>query len=173
MRVRGKITAVCAASVLSALAASASAQAEPGFTADPQSPAGVEYAIPLDTARGQGGVHHGSPGSGGTPGSGTSTPGGTSPGTGSGGGSPALFGSGITPPKENGSKHAKPGGDGGSGSDKPARSGGRGSAVTPPVAASASYSSTGPVVGIVGAILLLGGGVGVMLRLRARRSSAS
>src|SRR3954451_1806549 len=112
MRVRAKITAVGVAGVLSALAASASAHAEPGFTADPDSPAGVEYAIPLDTARGHGGGHHGSPGRGGAPGTGTATPGGTSAGTGAGGGSPALFGSGITPPKA--AKHAKPGdGNGG------------------------------------------------------------
>src|SRR4051794_38835514 len=138
MRVRAKITAVGAAGVLWALAASASAQAEPGFTADPQSPAGVEYAIPLDTARGQGG-HHGSPGgSRGAPGTGGSTPGGTSAGT--GGNSPALFGSGITPPKKTSKNGAKTSGGGGTGPGKPGRSGSAKAAVKAPVAASASYS---------------------------------
>src|SRR3954452_8826590 len=102
MRVRAKITAVAASGVLAALAASTSAQAEPGFTADPQSPAGVEYAIPLDQARGHGGgggggVHPGGPdgGSGGS-GSGSSQ---------AGGSSPELFGAGIKPPSRSKSGH--------------------------------------------------------------------
>src|SRR3954470_11156173 len=120
MRVRAKITAVGVAGVLSALAASASAQAEPGFTADPQSPAGVEYAIPLDTARGQGGGGHHS-GGGGAQRPGATAPGGTSAPAGSGGDSPALFGNGITPPAKTHAKQAKPSSGGGGGAQKPAR----------------------------------------------------
>src|SRR3954470_22491092 len=177
MRVRAKITAVGVAGVLSALAASASAQAEPGFTADPQSPAGVEYAIPLDTARGHGGGGGGGhdPAGGTVPGSGGggSDSGGSGGGAGaagaSGGGKPALFGAGITPPS-----HSKParhratparkgGGNGGT-SAKPSRA--TGSRAAAPVVASAEYSSTGPLVAIVGAILLAGALLGLFLRRR-------
>src|SRR5690349_11930410 len=106
MRVRAKITAVGATGVLAALATSATAQAEPGFTADPQSPAGVEYAIPLDTARGHGG---GGGGGGGHP-SGTTGGGGSSSGgsQSSGGSSPELFGAGIKPPSKSKPAHRSP-----------------------------------------------------------------
>src|SRR3954462_1213702 len=106
MPVRRKITALAvgAVAISGGLPAGASA-AEPGFTVDPQSPAGVEYQIPLDSARGQGGggTGHGHPGGGGLGGSsggGTSSGGG---GSGGGGGSSAstpssnLFGAGIAP----------------------------------------------------------------------------
>lgn len=168
---RAKITVVALGSVLGALAASGSAQAEPGFTVDPQSPAGVEYAVPLDTARGQGGGHYGAHTGGGSgTGSGTTT----GRGSASAGGSPALFGSGITPPAKSGSSRGKPRAQDPRPKPRPHAGGGaRGPAVAPPVAASASYSSTGPIAAVVGAILLLGGGVGFLLRLRARRTPSS
>src|SRR3954468_23661352 len=117
MVVRGRITSLAALSVLGFAAAAGSAHAEPGLTVDPDSPAGVEYAVPLDSARGHGG--HG--GGGGAPG------GGRAPAT--GGNSPALFGSGIKAAGGSGSgsgsgsrESDKGSGDGGSGgkSDSPA-----------------------------------------------------
>src|SRR3954452_8534161 len=103
MVVRGRITSLAALSVLGFAAAAGSAHAEPGLTVDPDSPAGVEYAVPLDSARGHGG-------GGGAPG------GGSAPAR--GGNSPALFGSGIKTASAGGS-----GSDSGSGSGK----GGKGS----------------------------------------------
>src|SRR3954467_6829264 len=104
MPVRRKITALAvgAVAVSGGIPAGASA-AEPGFTVDPQSPAGVEYQVPLDSARGQGGGgtghgHHGGGGLGGSGGGGTSSGGGTG-GGGSSAGTPSsnLFGAGIAP----------------------------------------------------------------------------
>jgi hypothetical protein len=166
MLVRGKIPSLAALSLLGLTGASGVAQAEPGLTVDPDSPAGVEYAVPLDSGRG----HGGNPGSGG---------GGTTAQSG-GADSPVLFGSGI--------KAASGGSGAGSGSpgdDKPGAkpndggnsasgSGGRLGTGTPavaPVTASANYSTTGPIAAIIGGVLLLGGGLGLFLRLRARRSS--
>src|SRR4051812_14956644 len=105
MPVRRKITALAvgAVAISGGLPAGASA-AEPGFTVDPQSPAGVEYQIPLDSARGQGGGgtghgHHGGGGLGGSSGGGTSSGGGASGGGGGSSASPSsnLFGAGIAP----------------------------------------------------------------------------
>jgi hypothetical protein len=167
MRVRAKITALGAAGVLAALPTSASAQAEPGFTADPQSPAGVEYAIPLDQARGHGG---GGGGGGGVHPGGT---GGGSGGSGSGssqagGSSPALFGAGITPPSRSKSNHhaAAPDSKRGGSHARAKPSIPSGSRAAAPVVASADYSSTGPVVGIVAAILLAGALLGLFLHRR-------
>src|SRR5436190_3974231 len=88
MPVRRKITAlaVSAVAVSGGVPAGASA-AEPGLTVDPQSPAGVEYQVPLDNARNQGGGsgHHGG-------GFGSATGGGGG-GTGSGGGATGGGGS--------------------------------------------------------------------------------
>lgn len=162
---RTKLTAIAAASALAATAAPAAAQSEPGLTVDPQSPAGVEYAVPLDQGRGHGDTHPG----GGGGGSGTSSNGGS--------GSPELFGSGITPGGKDGS--ASRGGGGGSkedtgGSGKDDGSAGSGSSSgsarhsVAPVAASAEYSTTAPIAGVIGGVLLVGGGLGVFLRLRRR-----
>lgn len=181
MGVRGKITALAVGAVVASTGVPAAAVAEPGLTVDPQSPAGVEYAVPLDTGRGHGGggsIH---------PGGGSGGSGGGSTSGGSAGGSPSgLFGSGITPPKSSGSgsgqrprahvrSHSGGGGGGGKGAGKPSGQGSGASAgqVVAPVEASASYSATGPVAGVIGAVLLLGGGVGVFLRLRARRTPVS
>src|SRR4051794_38453413 len=108
MPVRRKITALAvgAVAISGGLPAGASA-AEPGFTVDPQSPAGVEYQIPLDSARGQGGGgtghgHHGGGGLGGSSGGGTSSGGGASGGGGSSSASTPssnLFGAGVAPPR--------------------------------------------------------------------------
>src|SRR6476660_8754238 len=97
MPVRRKITALAvgAAAVTGGIPAGASA-AEPGFTVDPQSPAGVEYQIPLDNARHQGGgsSHHGGGGFGSATGGGGDSGGGATGGGGSsaGTGSSNLFG---------------------------------------------------------------------------------
>jgi hypothetical protein len=167
MPVRGKITSLAALSLLGLTAATGVAQAEPGLTVDPDSPAGVEYAVPLDTARG----HRGNGGSGG---GGTTAPSG-------GADSPVLFGSGIKSGSGSsggdkgspgsGKPGEKPGG--GSGGGSASGSGGRVGTDSPaaPVAASATYSTTGPMAAIIGGVLLLGGGLGLFLRLRARRSS--
>jgi hypothetical protein len=175
MAVRGKITIFAVGAVVATGFAPGTAGAQQGLTVDPQSPAGVEYAVPLDTARGHAGGHlgggNGGGGAGGGGGSGTA-----------GTGAPALFGSGITPPAKAASRSGSGGGHG-SGAGK-RQSGGRGSksgartatAGSPspvtPVTASASYSSTAPVAGIVGGVLLLGGGFGLFLRLRGRRSAS-
>src|SRR4051794_3561554 len=104
MRVRRKVTALAVGTITAMCGLPAAAPAaEPGFTADPQSPAGVEYQVPLDSARGQGGGgHHGGGhlGGGGSSGGGggTSSGGdGSSSSSSSGSGSQALFGAGITP----------------------------------------------------------------------------
>jgi hypothetical protein len=174
--VRGKITVFAVGAVMGTGFAPGTAGAQQGLTVDPQSPAGVEYAVPLDTARSHGGGGSSHPGSGGG--------GSTSGGSGTGGsGSPVLFGSGITPPAKAASRSGSGSGGQGSGARK-RQSGGRGSkpgartatAGSPspvtPVTASASYSSTGPVAGIVGGVLLLGGGFGLFVRLRGRRSAS-
>ena len=166
---QAKITALA---VAGGLVLSGSAQAEPGFTADPESPAGVEYQIPLDTARGQGGggYHGGNPSGGGGAAPGATAPSGGSSGV---GGASALFGRGIkSADKERVSGKAgggqqpgvrqKPGGD--------SRVGRDGSPATL-IPASASYSATGPVAGVVGGVLLIGGGIGLFLRLRGRRGT--
>src|SRR6266508_3854481 len=98
MPVRRKITALAvgAVAVSGGVPAGASA-AEPGFTGDPHSPAGVEYQVPLDNARHQGGGsgHHGGGSLGSANGAGGNSSGGA---TGGGGGgssgstaSPTLF----------------------------------------------------------------------------------
>jgi hypothetical protein len=181
MPVRGKITALAVLSVGATVGVPATASAsEPGFTVDPQSPAGVEYQIPLNTARGQGGGgngHHGggslSGGGSGGSGGGTSSGGGTGgPGNGSSAGSQALFGTGITP-ATNGSGSGY--GAAGGGRNGPARDGhgsgsGSGSRTLPAALTSnADYSTSGPIAAIIAAILAVGGGFGLLLRLRARR----
>jgi hypothetical protein len=178
MPVRQKITALAvgAVAVSGGVPAGASA-AEPGFTVDPQSPAGVEYQIPLDNARHQGGGgpgHHGGGGFGSTSGgSGNSSGGGGATGGsgGSSGGSASsnLFGTGITPATGTSNGAAGPGGNangngqgsGGSGASSRTRH-------LPSLATTADYSSTGPIAGIVAAILITGAAFGLFLRLRTR-----
>ena len=183
MPVRRKITALAvgAVAVTGGIPAGASA-AEPGFTVDPQSPAGVEYQVPLDNARNQGGGgsgHHGGGGFGSTTGGGGNSSGGA---TGGGGGSSAgtgssnLFGTGISPATA-GSGASGAGGSsvGTAGGATGGGAGGHGSGAPsgearhfPAITTTADYSSTGPVAGIVVAILLVGGGLGLFLRLRTR-----
>jgi hypothetical protein len=182
MPVRRKITALAvgAVAVTGGIPAGASA-AEPGFTVDPQSPAGVEYQIPLDNARNQGSggsSHHGGGGFGSaTGGGGNSSGGATGGGSGSSAstGSSNLFGAGISPAASAGSGSQPSGSSGGNG----ARGSGSGSQNSgsaagsdlrhlPSLTTSADYSSTGPIAGIVAAILVVGGGFGLFLRLRTR-----
>ena len=164
MPVRRKITALAvgAVAVTGGIPAGASA-AEPGFTVDPQSPAGVEYQVPLDNARNQGGGgsgHHGGGGFGSTTGGGGNSSGGA---TGGGGGSSAgtgssnLFGTGISPATA-GSGASGAGGSsvGTAGGATGGGAGGHGSGAPsgearhfPAITTTADYSSTGPVAGIV------------------------
>ena len=182
MPVRGKITALAAGAVVATCGVPAPASAaEPGFTVDPQSPAGVEYQVPLDSARGQGGGgtgHHGGGslggGGGGSLGGGGSA--GNGGGTSSGGGStgsPTLFGAGITPASagSSGSQGAASGatGQNGAGAGARAASGGSDKSLGSALTASTHYSSTGPVAGLIAAILAAGAALGFFLRLRARR----
>ena len=181
MPVRRKITALAvgALAVTGGIPAGASA-AEPGFTVDPQSPAGVEYQVPLDNARNQGGGsgHHGGGGFGSATGGGGNSSGGATGGGGSsaGTGSPNLFGTGISPATtgsgasgaggSNGATGGGARGAGGHGSGAP--SGGSGTRRLPSLTTTADYSSTGPIAGIVAAILVTGAAFGLFLRLRAR-----
>jgi hypothetical protein len=176
MRVRGKFTALAIGALVAGAGTPSTALAEPGLTVDPQSPAGVEYAIPLDTARGGGG------------GGGSGHAGGF--GSGSGGGPSRLFGAGITPPGNRStsstsgsgrsgsgsgtarSKRRGTGSNGGKSSSTSAHGAGVGTTVAP-VTASANYSSTAPLAGVIGGVLLAGGGLGVAARLRANRSAKS
>jgi hypothetical protein len=154
-----------ATGALSVAGMSGTAHADKGLTVDPHSPAGVEYAVPLDSGRG----HGGGSGSG-------------------GGGSRPLFGAGITPPAHGGqgTSGSSPGGTpsarnghhrGGASnhsSSRPRAS----SAAAPdptatPVRAAADYSSAGPVAGLIAAIVLAGGCLGAFLRFRTRRASRS
>src|SRR3954452_12090886 len=166
MPVRRKITALAvgAVAISGGLPAGASA-AEPGFTVDPQSPAGVEYQVPLDSARGQGGGgtghgHHGGGGLGGSGGGGTSSGGGTGGGGGSSAGTPSsnLFGAGIAPATgsagSSGSSGRSGSGSAGGGGSGGQAAGGGVRQLPRALTASADYSSTGPVAGIVVAILL-------------------
>ena len=149
----------------------AAAAPEPGMTVDPQSPAGVEYQIPLETGRGHGtGKKHGSGGIAGATGNGGSGGANGSPG----GTAPTLFGSGITPRNGSGAGSGKSGkGSGAAGQGaggQAGASGSDGSALRSiaPVTASANYSTTGPIAGIVAAIVLVGVGLGLYFRRRNR-----
>ena len=143
----------------------AAAAPEPGLTVDPQSPAGVEYQIPLDTGRGHGSGKRRNRGviAGATSGSGGGANGSA------GVSAPVLFGSGITPENGSGSgkkgKGSKAGGRGGAGATGEGGSAPRSIA---PVTASANYSPTAPIAALVGAIVLAGLGLGLFLRRRNR-----
>jgi hypothetical protein len=135
-------------------AAPVASAAEPGVTIDPGSPAGKEYALPVDRARHEAG---GLPSGGGSGPSGGSGSGGAS----SGGGE--LFGAGVTPR----GRRAGGNGSGTGGSSAPGISQRDASAAGIPAASSSGDSMTGSVLGIVAGVLLLGivGGLGVR-RLR-------
>src|SRR4051794_30428377 len=181
MPVRRKITALAvgAVAISGGLPAGASA-AEPGFTVDPQSPAGVEYQIPLDSARGQGGGgtghgHHGGGGLGGSSGGGTSSGGGASGGGGSSAGTPSsnLFGAGIAPATGSsgsaGGTGSASGGTGGTNGGGGA-SGGGVRHLPRALTASADYSPTRPGAGLLGAHPLGRGGPRPVPREAARRA---
>src|SRR5436189_3816309 len=171
MSVRGKITALAAGTVVAACAMPGGATAaEPGFTVDPQSPAGVEYQVPLDNARNQGGGgsgHHGGGGFGSTTGGGGNSSGGATGGGGGGSsagtGSSNLFGTGISPATAGSGASGAGGPSGGTaGGATGGGAGGHGSGAPsgearhfPAITTTADYSSTGPVAGIVVAILLV------------------
>jgi hypothetical protein len=146
------------------LAAPAGAHAQKGLHVDPHSPAGTEYAVPLDSGR--------------------------QPGGGSGGGDP-RFGAGITPPSHTqgsgsaGTTTAGSGGGGAGGSQDRGGSAGPGGtsksgqagasgrpAAAVSVPAPASYSSAGPLIALIAAILLAGCSLGLLARRRARSRQA-
>ena len=170
-QVRGRFLAGAALTavmtVLGALPTNATAQ-EPGVIVDPGSPAGKEYALPIDTARGEGQGRGGSQGQ-------TSTPGRTPPfgqgvtstqGRASDG---SISDSGVTKASR-GTASSGNGDDGGSRSG-PGEGAGSGSATAASTAdvpsASASSGSTGaaaPTVGAILAVLAAGGLGGVLVR---------
>lgn len=163
MRVRKQITALTLGTVF-AIAAPGAADAEPGLTVDPHSPAGVEYQVPLDTARGHGNHPGGASGDHGTGSSGSSADPGSS-------NSDTLFGSGITPAPKARPRATGHGGSGIHGAAQRPRAGHRGTAASSvaPIAASASYSSEGALGGLIAGILAIGGGLGLLSRYRGRR----
>jgi len=137
-----------------ALLAPATAQAQQGVHVDPSSPAGKEYAIPLDQARRQAGGAHSAGGASGRP---------------------TLFGAGVTPASKHqpGSASPSPGSlnhPGGAGSSPlpAAASGGPASIVlSGHPAGGGAGGGSGPTLAIVGGglIVLLGGGLaGLFLR---------
>jgi hypothetical protein len=159
------LVAGAAGAVGSGVGAPLASAAEPGVTIDPGSPAGKEYALPVDRAR------HDATGvpSGGGPGSGG--------GSGKGSGGPSggeLFGAGIRR-----ASHSAGGGGRTTGgrphnaeAPAPGPAPGGGSSAAIPAASSSGDSSTGAVVGIVAGVLLLGGLAGLgARRLRAPRTS--
>jgi hypothetical protein len=119
--------------------AAAPAQDEPGVFVDPDSPAGKEYAIPLDKARRE---------------SGATVPGGGGSSGGSDGGTPsgALFGAGITAKSKS---SAGPSGKSGKGAAEREPNPG---ADRPAVAGSDSGTSDDPAP-----LLLIGGGAALVL----------
>jgi hypothetical protein len=156
----GAKLAVAALGLLLAAPSGAVAQGEGGVHVDPNSPAGKEYALPLDSARREA--------AGGQKGAGT----GTSPGQGAPaarGGTP-LFGAGIRPAR---SRKARSGGAQAArdrtkgGPSKRSRQ-----AAGPQAAAISGGASggTGTTIGVALAVLALGCGLGFALR-RALRSS--
>lgn len=159
MDVRLSKPTLAAITALATVGGAGAARAEPGVHVDPQSPAGVEYAIPLHSGRQPGG--HG-------------TTGGRAAGS-----SGTLFGAGITPPSGSASKpgsrssnsargtHTRPDAVGGASGGRSAKAGSAGGGSAVPVSASAHYSPTAPVVALIGAILLVGGGLGLLARRRS------
>jgi hypothetical protein len=158
------VVTVCA---LALLALSGTARAQQGVHVDPQSPAGVEYALPLDSARNAGGGGGSHRHSGGGGGGGSSSPSHTStapagPAAGGSSAGTALFGQGIEPKRS----HA---------SARPSRAkkthGKRPVPATAPVTVvhvppPADYSSTLAIGGLIALIVLAGGGLGLVARRR-------
>jgi hypothetical protein len=157
VRMRIPALAVLAAGALAAAPGAAAGQ-EPGVVVDPGSPAGKEYAIPVDRARRDAGVDrapHASTG-------------------GSAEAKPELFGAGITPRKPAAKKPAKArskrgGGDGsgaapGGGGDS-GGSGGGGPAVS--VQSRPSANALPWLAGPAAAVLLIGAAAGLLMRRRS------
>lgn len=169
------LTAVMAG--LGALPTNAAAQ-EPGVTVDPGSPAGKEYALPIDTARREGQGDGGAKSRGASPG--TTPPFGQgitpAPGRASNG---SISDSGATKASRDTATSGNDDGAGGNGSAGGGGSGGGDSGSGPPgstadvPAASASAGSTGPTALTAGTILavLTAGGLGGFL-VRRRRTDA-
>lgn len=142
-----------------AMAGGSSARAESGVHIDPQSPAGVEYAVPLHSGRQPD----------------ARTPTGRS---GSESHSQRLFGVGITPPRGpgSGSSRAARGSrdrlvsDGRAHRAKGTESASAGNGSAAQVSAPVNYSPTAPVMALIAAILLGGGGLGLLARRRVRSS---
>jgi hypothetical protein len=133
--------------------------ASDGVTFDQNSPAGREYAIPLEQARRQYGATKRKPRHSSTQES--------SPAAGFGpGGSPPLFGEGITPASKARSSQ-RPDRKG-----TPARPTSESASASRPAAAVQAAGETGSGmalgIGVGGAALLLGLGMGVVVRLRTR-----
>ena len=136
------------------------AQEQP--TLDPDSPAGVEYQLPLDRARedavGGGGSGGGGGGFGGSA-------------EGTAGAGAGLFGSGIKPQgdPDGEAARARSGDAAGSGAAR-----GVGGQDALPLAAEAGISANNFVIpGIALGVLLLGGGLGLALRRGLRESPSS
>ena len=179
--------------VVCALVAPSAAAAQEPVQVDPDSPAGVEYKLPLDQARRDAAPDAGGGGRGGGPRSG----GGGGPRSGGGSGDPApLFGAGITRDGSQGSDGGneamadasdRSGGQESADSDDSGAAGvGGGDAAGPgagesgrslsTTAASAADSggSTGLVLGgIALAVVVVGGALGLALRRGLRTTAAS
>lgn len=169
------------------LAAPTSALGEPGVTVDPRSPAGQEYAVPVDAARQLGGSR---------PATGTPTGQAVAPsGAIRGAATPQLFGEGVEPPPGAGqSAQRRPGDESASptvpqaaserapGTVSPRADGRTPREVSQAADASASPGPTGPAVtpnagarsmGTSALVVLLGGALlALALRLVARRGPA-
>ena len=155
-----RLVYVCSIGAVLATASPALAKDPPVFVdPDPDSPAGAEYAIPLDRARDEADGN-----------SKRST------------GSAPLFGEGISRSGEAVGAQGGSGGSGGSGtggsaSDSSGGSGsgsGAGAKVSVPAASDTAGASTGPTILIPLAVLALAGGVALLvarLRSRSRRPS--
>ena len=146
--------------VAAGLTVPATAAAQSGAIPDPNSPAGKEYALPLDQGRAQGGGgSHGGGSHGG--------------GAGSHGGARPLFGAGISPAHHESRSSSGPQGGtapGSHGSTKPSRSVSGSSSTALRLRPTAHESSTGQpallvVFVLLGGVLLAGG-----FRLVGRRS---
>jgi hypothetical protein len=154
------LAVLVAGAAATGIGAPVAAAAEPGVHVDPGSPAGKEYALPVDQARHDAG--------GAATGGGSGSGGGPSSGSGSTGGG-ALFGAGVRPSGQ------RPGTGGSTTGGRPGQGGTQGTshrdgvAAAIPAASSSGDSMTGPVLGIAAGVVLLG----LVAGLSARRSRAS
>jgi hypothetical protein len=138
----------------SQLPSPAASQLPSGVVVDPESPAGVEYAIPLDRARREAGAGSGAGGG---------------PGSRRAGGEESLFGAGITRQRdgagEGTSREGRSGAGGAASGDRTASEGaGPGEPRSAALASTAPDSGTGETVAIALAVLALGGLLGIALR---------